>query len=212
MRKIILMAVVALILSVQNLCGAAEIYDAHFNDNENLIYPVIRTGDAQIEQKINVAIIAEIDRFVTGVYRNAQVNDYEVADLRTNYEIACNEAGNTVILSVLITESNYYNGGAHPATYKHALNFNLATGELMGKNYLMDVGAGIPESYFIDKLTQKLLEKSECEKIPLFDEALPLKELPENFYWDANLHVHFIFQHYEVAPYAWGIIDVDIDR
>ena len=40
MRKIILMAIVALIMSVQSLCGAAEVYSDFFHDEEDLIYPV----------------------------------------------------------------------------------------------------------------------------------------------------------------------------
>jgi hypothetical protein len=211
MRKIFLTAVVALMVSVQSLCGAAKIYEAHFSDYEKVIYPVVQVEDEDIEQKINAAIVAEIDEFLTGVYRNAQEIGAEVADIRTSYEIPCNRAGNTVVLSVVITESNYYKGAAHPATYRHALNFNLATGELMGIDYLTDVGEGIPKSYLIDKLNSKLLEKAARENISLFKEVLPLKELPQNFYWDENLHLHFIFQHYSVAPYAWGIIDIDVD-
>ena len=211
MRKIFLTAVVALIVSVQSLCGAAKIYEARFSDYEKVIYPVVQVEDEEIEQKINAAIVAEIDEFLTGVYRNAQEIGAEVADIRTSYEIPCNRAGNTVVLSIVITESNYYKGAAHPATYRHALNFNLATGELMGIDYLTDVGEGIPKSYLIDKLNSKLLEKAARENISLFKEVLPLKELPQNFYWDENLHLHFIFQHYSVAPYAWGIIDIDVD-
>ena len=176
-----------------------------------MIYPVVHVADSSAEKKINVAIVAEIDRFLTGIYRNAQVNGFEVANARTNFKIGSNEAGNTVILSLILTESNYYKGAAHPSTFLHALNFNVANGELIDKNYLLDVGSGVPESHFVAKLEKKLREKVAREKNFLFDNALPLKKLPEYFYWDENLHLHFIFQHYEIAPYAAGIIDVDID-
>ena len=166
--------------------------------------------DAAIDKKINTAIIAEVDRFLTGVYRNAQTNGYTVADVRTSYEVGSNETGNTVILSIILTESNYYKGGAHPATYKHALNFNVSNGDLMDISYLTDVGSGNPQ-FSLENVSKKLREHAERNKIYLFDDALPLKKLPEDFYWDENLHVHLIFQHYEVAPYAAGIIDVDMD-
>ena len=211
MKKIFIAMFVVLILSVRNFCNAATIETAYFNGNEQLIYPIVNVGDVNIDRKINVAIIAEIDRFLTGVYRNAQENNYEVADIRTSYEVPCNGAGNTVILSILITESNYYKGGAHPATYRHALNFNTSTGELMDTSYLTDIGEGIPQSKLISQLEEKLKAQALREKIYLFNDALPLKNLPKDFYRDENLHVHFIFQHYEVAPYAAGIIDVDID-
>lgn len=211
MRKIFWILIIGLIISVQNFCSAVQIETAHFNDNENLIYPVVSVGDVAIDRKINVAIIAEIDRFITAVYRNAQVNNFEVADVRTNYEIMCNGAGNTVILSVAITESSYYAKAAHPSTYVHTLNFNTSSGELMGKDYLLEVGEGLRDGYLIDKLNQKLREKSERGDIFLFENALPIKELPPDFYWDEKLRVHFIFQRYEIAPYAAGIIDVAID-
>jgi len=212
MKSIFLMVVIALILIFQNICGAAEIHEDFFNGNESLKYPVVKVGNAAIERKINTAIIAEIDRFTTAIYRNAQVNGCEVAGLWTNYEIGSNEAGNTIILSVLMTESSYFKGAAHPSTYLHALNFNLSSGELMDINYLLEVGEGLKEGYLIERLEKNLRKKVKREKLFLFEDALPLKKLPDNFYWDKNLHVHFIFQQYEVAPYAVGIIDVDIDE
>lgn len=202
---------IALLMLFSATCSAATIETAHFNSNDKLIYPVVRVADKAVEQKINTAIIAEVDRFVTGVYRNAQVNGYEVGGIYTSFDIGSNEAGNTVILSVIITESCYYKMAAHPSTFQHTLNFNTSSGELMDVSYLTDVGAGVPVSELCDRLTQKLKDKAERENLYLFDDVLPLKELPANFYWDENLHVHFIFQQYEVAPYAAGIIDVDFD-
>ena len=210
MKKIFFTALVVLIVSVQNFCGAASIESARFNGDDRLIYPVVQTGNAVVDKKINTAIIAEVDRFLTGVYRNAQENDYTVADVRTSFEVGSNEAGSTVILSLILTESNYYTGAAHPASYRHALNFNVRSGELMDKSYLTDIGSGNPQ-FSLENVSRKLRAHAEREKIFLFKDALPLKKLPENFYWDKNLHVHFIFQHYEVAPYAAGIIDVDTD-
>lgn len=208
MRKL-LTALLLMIISVH--CRAATIEQARFDCDDKLIYPVVHVEDRAVERKINAAIIAEVDRFVTGVYRNAQVNGYEVGDVRTSYEVGSNEAGNTVILSIIITESNYYKRAAHPATYRHTLNFNTATGELMDISYLTDVGAGVKESELLRRLEDKLKAHAESKGLYLFPESFPLKELPKDFYWDEQLHVHFIFQHYEVAPYSSGIIDVDID-
>ena len=84
-------------------------------------------------------------------------------------------------------------------------------GRLRTIDYLTEVGEGKREGELLRRLEEKL--KAHCERKNLFlsRDALPLKKLPENFYWDEDLHVHFIFQHYEIAPYAMGIIDVDID-
>lgn len=201
----------ALLMLISATCSAATIEPAHFNGNGDLIYPAVHVDDAAVERKINTAIIAEVDRFVTGVYRNAQVNGYEIYELNTSFDVGSNETGNTVILSVILTERVFYKMAVHPATWRRTLNFNTSSGELMDVSYLTDVGAGVPVSDLCDRLTQKLKAKAERENLYLFDDALPLKELPSDFYWDENLHVHFIFQHYEVAPYAMGIIDVDFD-
>lgn len=200
---------IALMMLVSVNCSAATIEDGHLS--EKMIYPVVHVEDKTVEQKINAAIIAEINRFVTAVKQTAQDYDFNLIELSTSYKVGSNEAGNTVILSIVITESNYYKGGVHPATYMRALNFNTANGELIDVSYLTDVGSGVPENRLIRHLEEKLKEKCERENRYLSRDAFPLKKLPRDFYWDENLHLHFIFQHYEVAPYSSGIIDVDVE-
>ena len=209
MQKIFLMMIALLILT--SSAGAATIETAHFNGSEKLTYPVVHLADAEVEKKINRKIQEELTSFIKGLHYAVQYDNRKVLDARTSYEVACNGAGNTVILSIVMTESRYFEGAAHPATYKHALNFNTSSGNRMGLDYLTDIGEGVSVEAIKDRLERKLREHADREGIFLFKDALPLKKLPEYFYWDENLHVHFIFQQYEVAPYAMGIIDVDID-
>ena len=212
MRKLFLATVVALVMSLQNFCGAATatIESANFNGNETIIYPIVRTGNAAVDEKINAAIVDEINRFVKEIHYAVQYDGIVVKGMYTSFEVPCNRAGNTVILSIVMTESVYNEGAAHPLTYKHALNFNADTGERMNTGYLTDIGSGNPK-FMLDNVTKKLREKAERENLYLFDEALPLKSLPEDFYFDENLHVHLLFQQYEVGPYAIGIVDLDMD-
>ena len=182
-------------------CSAATIETAHFNSNDNLIYPVVRVEDKAVEHKINETIIIEVYECV-----------HEFGGTHMQFEIGSNEAGNTVILSIIMTVSQYNKGAAHPLYYRRALNFNTSNGELMDISYLTEVGEGFRAGELTQRLNEKLQAKAERENLLLFPEALPLKELPKEFYWDENLHVHFIFQNYDVAPYAAGIIDVDIDE
>ena len=211
MRKILFLTLLALIVSVQSFCGAATIESTCFNGNEKFVYPVVHTGDEAIDQKINIKIKTELMSFIKGLHYAVQYDNRKVLGAQMNYKVACNGAGNTVILSLLISKSQYFEGAAHPTSYLHALNFNMSSGNRIGLNYLTDVGSGVSVEEIKARLENKLQEKIKREKLYLFPEALPLKNLPENFYWDENLHVHFIFQQYEVAPYAVGIIDVDID-
>ena len=198
--KNFLSALIMLVL-INVTCSAATIETAHFQDNDNLIYPVVRVEDKAVERKINETIIVEVYQSV-----------YEFGGTYTQFDIGSNEAGNTVILSIIMTVSQYNKGAAHPLYYRRALNFNTSSGELMDISYLTEVGEGFRTGELTQRLNEKLQAKAERENLFLFPEALPLKELPKEFYWDENLHVHFIFQHYDVAPYAAGIIDVDIDE
>lgn len=205
------MLIALMVVGVQNFCDAATIVEAHFNGNEKITYPVVRLSDAAVEDKINSKILDEIKTFIKETHYAAQYEHRKVLDVRTSYKVGSNESNGTIILSLIITKSCYYEGAAHPATYEHALNFNTTTGARMGLDYLTDVGEGVDEADLINKLDEKLRAHCARENLYLFEDKLPLEHLPENFYWDKNLHVHFIFQHYEVAPYAAGIIDVDID-
>lgn len=198
--KNFLSALIMLVL-INVTCSAATIEIAHFNGNENLIYPVVRVEDKAVERKINETIIVEVYQSV-----------YEFDGTYTQFDIGSNEAGNTVILSIIMTVSQYNKGAAHPLYYRRALNFNTSSGELMDISYLTEVGEGFRTGELTQRLNEKLQAKAERENLFLFPEALPLRELPKEFYWDENLHVHFIFQNYDVAPYAAGIIDVDIDE
>lgn len=210
MRKIFFATLLVLMMSFQ-ICGAATIESAKFNGNDKLIYPVVSLSNRAVADRINDKIQTELQTFIRQTQYDAQYYNRKVADMRTSFEVGSNESGGTVILSIVLTKSWYYEGAAHPATVKTALNFNVGQGNLMGLDYLTDVGEGVSVDELRGRVERALIRHCEREEIHLFDEALPLKNLPENFYWDANLHVHFIFQHYDVAPYAAGIIDVDID-
>lgn len=211
MRKIFFTTLLALVMSLQNFCGAATIEKDCLGGNENLVYPVVHLADSAVEEKINDKIRAEIHSFIKELHYAAQYDGQKIAGMHTTYEVGSNQSGNTVILSLIIVKSSYYEGAAHPSTYKHVLNFNTSSGNLMGLDYLTDVGSGVSKDEILARVERALVKKCDREKIFLFDNALPLKHLPENFYWDENLHVHFLFQQYEIAPYAAGIIDVDID-
>ena len=214
MKKIFLSALIVLIFFVQNFCcAAATIYEGYYNGYADMPYPVVKTGNAAVDQKINAAILTELNRFVADVYATAQTNGYEVESISTKYEVTCNEAGNTAILSFRIVERRYYKRAPRAWTYFRAMNFTTNTGEIIDIDFFKKFALekGIDEQMLKYAIGQKLREHCQRKGIHLLESANPLKKLPENFYWDSNLHLHFIFQQYEVAPGTAGIIDVDID-
>ena len=212
MRKIFLLTLAAVLLTWQSLCAAqVEVESAKYNGSENLVYPIVRTGDAAVDEKINTRIVAELRDFIKGCHYAVQYHNKSIGGMYTSFEVPCNCAGNTVILSIIMTESVYYKGAAHPSTYKHALNFNAGSGEKISYRYLTDVGDGSNPKFSLENVNAKVRAHVEREGIHVFDDALPLKNLPQYFYFDEKLHVHFLFGHDEIAPYAAGIIDVDMD-
>ena len=213
MRKIFFTAVLTLLFAVQNFCSATAvtIETSKFNGSETLVYPIVHTGDAQVDEKINDKIVGELKGFFKGCHYAGQYDGRSIGGMHTNFEVPCNRAGNTVILSIVLTESVYYKDAARPVTYRHALNFNAESGVKINQGYLTDVGDGFNPHFSLDNITKKLREHAEREGIFLHENALPLKNIPANFYFDENLHVHFIFQQDEIAPYAAGIIDLDMD-
>ena len=46
----------------------------------------------------------------------------------------------------------------------------------------------------------------------LYSRVVKLEEIPKDIYLDENKHIHVIVQTYVLAPYATGIIDVDLDK
>ena len=211
MKKFFLAMAIALVLSVQSLCSAVTISESTFRGNAEMIYPVVHLANAEIEKKINTKIEIEMGSFIKGLRYAAQYHGKTVTGARTRYEVGCNEDGNTVILSIILTKSYMCKDAAHPITYKMPMNFNLSTGTLIGIDYLTDIGEGVSVDELRGRVERALVKHCKRKGITLFDDALPLKNLPNDFYWDKKLHVHFIFSTDTVAPYAAGIIDVDID-
>lgn len=211
MKKFFTAILLALIISLPNICGAVEISREHYHDHAKVFYPKVHMSNAAVEKKINDKIKIEVLNYITGAQTYAMHNRLARPDLYSDYTIGANESGNSVILSIIFTGSYYIQGAPHPNTTTRTLNFNVQTGEFMDIGYLTEVGEGISKEEFLARIEPKLREHCARENIYLFDDALPLKKVPLEFYWDENLHVHIIYNHYEIAPYASGIIDVDID-
>ena len=198
----------ALIIFLMNFSAvqAAEISATNYLGDENLVYPFIILQDEQAEKKINAEIFAEVERFLAEVKKHsAEMN--AAATVTINFEVPCNyEFG---ILSVILTEYVNFEKTAHPTTYRRALNFNSDSGARIFSDTLTEISTyenGEP-SYSPKNLTLKLKEYAKKNNIHLYEDFQELTQIPEDFYFDENLRVHFIFQQYEVAPYAAGIIE-----
>ena len=196
-----------------SVTSAAQIDSAEYLSDENLIYPVVITNNAEVSGKINAVIRTEIENFLVRV--NVMATDgYEVSEVQavsTNFEIPCNYENG--ILSIILTEYVNFKGSAHPSTFRKTLNFNTDSGVRLTADTLSEIAHEEfgESSYSPKNLTRKLKIYAEKNNIQLYNDFQQLTNIPEDFYFDDDLHVHFIFQQYEVAPYAAGIIEFDAD-
>ena len=198
----------ALIIFLMNFSAASavEIAETNYLGNENLVYPFVIVENHEVEKKINAEIFSEVERFLAEVKKNsAEMN--ATATVTINFEIPCNyEFG---ILSVILTEYVYFEKSAHPATYRRALNFNSDSGQRIFAKNLIFSYEDDESNYSPKNLTLKLKKYAKKNNIHLYEDFRELTQIPEDFYFDENLRVHFIFQQYEVAPYAAGIIEIE---
>ena len=209
MRKIFLATFFAVILSLQSFCGAAATVDeAIFNGNENLKCPIVHTGNAAVDKKINSVIEGLTQNFVMEVKTDRREHGINITVENASFQVACNGAKNSNVLSIILYQSKYgSNGPAHPTNYAHALNFDLTTGERLTTSDLAKFGYGDSNSLF-QKLSLKLKEFNANREIKTSE----ITGLPENFYFDEDFHLHFLFEQNSIAHYAVGVIDIDMDK
>ena len=198
MKKIFCVIMILAIMILPNICGAVEISETTYNGNFELKYPEIKMSNTVIAGKINQVIREEIKNFIVAA---REPNPSVTA--ATSYKIPLD---NGKILSILLTEYVNYEGAAHPLTFMRALNFDLTKGTLIN---VADIEKYAKKKISPKELTKKLKAYAKREDFMLFSDFKELEKLPEDFYFDEKLHLHFLFQQYEVAPYAVGIIDVD---
>ena len=202
MKKFFCTLVVMASLAFQNVCGATEIETSNYTGEFNYTYPIIKTASPHVDSLINEKILERVKDFFS-----ASTQPPNSVTSQIEYEIACDDKN---ILSVILTCMHYNKGAAHPLTYKATLNFDTRTGKLLGLGDLKKISKEFTtEEYSPQGVTKKLRAYAKANEIYFFPEFKGLEKLPENFYFDRDFHLHFIFQQYEVAPYAAGIIDLD---
>ncbi|MBR6012282.1 MAG: DUF3298 domain-containing protein [Selenomonadaceae bacterium] len=209
MRKIFF----ALIIFLMNFSAvhAAQIDSAKYKNNDDLIYPVVFVKNPEAAGKINSEIRRAVESFLVHVETTAAdgLESSRAKEVSISFEVPCNHENG--ILSIILTEYFYLEGAAHPSTARRTLNFNSDSGERITADSLSEIAKEeYGESEYSPKnLTRKLKKYVEKNNLMLYSGFKQLTKIPEDFYFDNNLHVHFIFQQYEVAPYAVGIIEFD---
>lgn len=213
MKKIFLLTLFALMMSFQNFCGAqATIESSSLDDSGNFIYPIVHTGNSEVDKKINRVIFGLTQNFLMELKTDRRELGINITVERTSFVVNSNDAANSNVLSLNLHQSKYgSNGPAHPTNYSHALNFDLTTGERLTTNDLEKFGYGDKDSLYQELIT-KLREYVNRRNIQKMSSVDYVKSLPENFYFDENFHLHFLFEQNSIAHYAVGAIDIDMDE
>lgn len=201
MKKTFYALILALMI-LPNFCGATQIQSTDYKGDFNFVYPTVNTSNTFVNTAINEKIREEVKNFFDAV---KQPDTSITATM--SYEIPCDKNN---ILSIILTEYTYSEGAAHPLTFKRAINFDTRTGKMIKLDDLKRISREYAKADYLAKgITRKLKDYAKREGIYLYNDFKELEKLPENFYFDENFHLHFIFQQYDVAPYAAGIIDLD---
>lgn len=104
--------------------------------------------------------------------------------------------------------SYVYEGGAHGVHSTTMESYSLQNGERLSSKledlFLLDEKN---KNTLLQMLTQKLETPEYKEK--LFEETLPLKELPQTFFATSQ-GIKFVWHIYEIAPYVYGDIELHI--
>ena len=197
--KLILGLIIFLVTATANFASAAEIDRAYYLGTADISYPVVIAKNSSATEKINSMIRAEVKKILDDANKNLADGTFNSVIVNVDYQIPCNHDGG--ILSVILTAYVNYEHSAHPSNSYYGLNFNSVTGERIFSDSL---------NYTPQVITQKLKNHAAQKGFPLNVDFQELNEVPTNFYYDDNMHVHFIFNQYEVAAYAVGIIDLDM--
>lgn len=199
MKKIFLSLIIFLVAVSANMANAAEIDRAFYLGTPDISYPLIVAKNPAATEKINSVIRAEVKKILDDANAEVENKTFNSVTVNVDYQIPCNHDGG--ILSVILTAYVNYENSAHPSNSYYGLNFNSDTGEKISAKSL---------NYTPQIVTQKLQKYATQKGFPLNINDDGLSEIPENFYYDDDMHVHFIFNQYEVAAYAVGIIDLDM--
>lgn len=181
---------------------------ANYVQPENKVeisYQVLPVFDNDVQLKINAKILQRADELQKDINEIVQNGDMLSASL--NSVIAYQDNS---IVSIKSDEYIYVDHAAHPMSWTYGNVFSLSDGRELS---LEDIAALPAYKEHALRYTWNSVKRALIAKYGdmLFSTAFNLAEVPKDVYIDAAAHVHVVIQRYELAPYAAGILDVDLD-
>lgn len=159
-------------------------------------YPVWEGGTALQRARVNAAVEAETVRFATKLEKMQEHGD---VDGWVRWMAGRTDGG---LVSLVLLESVYPHHAAHPSTSVVGMTFD-EKGYRVSREEALRRAAGTDVEAAV---SQQAAERG----LALFPEAWRQQtDWPEQFYVGADGQLYFIFQQYEIAPYAAGWIAID---
>lgn len=159
-------------------------------------YPVWEGGTALQRARVNAAVEVETVRFATELEKMQEHGD---VDGWVRWMAGRTDGG---LVSLVLLESVYPHHAAHPSTAVVGMTFD-EKGYRVSREEALRRAAGTDVEAAV---SQQAAERG----LALFPEAWRQQtDWPEQFYVGADGQLYFIFQQYEIAPYAAGWIAID---
>ena len=166
-------------------------------------YLVTHGNNEEYSGKVNAAIAREKTEFLAAVKEENETNETLGWMIWHEGLIGNYINNNQGITSIVLVRQTLSAGEAHGLTFAQGLNFS-DTGELISLSDLL------PDLTVYD-VNQCIEVTAKKKNIKLFTEHT-VKELPHNFYVGKNHVVYALYQPYELAPYAEGVLSIAIGK
>lgn len=182
--------------------GQKQVYSRDDGSTLTIQYPQITVqGNERVSQLIAQYFTQEEAKAQEFFARNAG-NGKKLTEEK-NYVVTLNDGK---YISFIDQGTLYFDQDAHPTSWKTGVTFDLETGRQLT---WQEVIKPEDEKAFTLKNINSKIFLSKYKLSSYFD---GLTNLPINYYLDKNRTIHFLFAQYEIAPYASGIIDIDMGK
>lgn len=169
-----------------------------------LHYPQVRVvGKPEVSRKIS-RYFEKVAKASQKAYEQADTMDERLTS-RVDYQISYH---GDRYLSFQRYGYDFIERAAHPTSWELGVTFDLATGEPV--EWQKVVAPKHKGAFTLEKINEALWSTEYGKDHYFFSDFKGLKKLPQNYYLDEQGNIHFVFGQYEIAPYAVGIIDLDM--
>lgn len=182
--------------------GQRVVYTRDNGSTLTIMYPQVSVPENEMASRLIMQYFVQEQQKATDFF-NKDITDDEIMTEEKSYEVTLN---NGKYLSIIDKGYLNYDRAAHPSSWKNGVVFDVETGKQLD---WQDIIRPEDEKAFSLKNINNKIFLSDYRLSAFFN---GLTELPKNYYLDKNQTIHFLFQQYEIAPYAAGIIDISMGK